>query len=212
MYMDVLIIGKDVNVMKISEALQIYRGYRQELVNQTRTLVKQRDAAQAKAQISGSQEDAQLAVTLELSVRDTQDKFNSNQEVLDSLMEQWCAVANAEVARQQSDPETGYAAEMAKIMEVARRIASGAQVPYKDEKKLLEYDPKLYQAVKNAAMISKMQDKEQEKYDSLWKDEDEKKKNRPNPHELADNAEVAMALPDIPETSGIQTESPEGQF
>lgn len=58
-----------------------------------------------------------------------------------------------------------------KIMEVARRIARGAKVPPKDEKKLMEYSMELYMAVKNMAALC--QDKDKKKYKSLWKDEED---------------------------------------
>lgn len=189
--------------MKIGEALQKYRGYRQTLVEQTSRLTAQREEAQKKAELTGAAEDAELAATLELSVRETQEKFDANQEVLDKLVEQQCLLANAESARQQGEAMEDYAVEMSKIMEVARRIASGAKVPYQDEKKLMEYDGDLYQAVKNAAALNKMMDKKQKEYDSLWEDE-EKKEENPDPMELADDTEVSgIVLPDIPLDTGM---------
>jgi len=192
--------------MKISEAFQIYRGYRRELTDQTRSLVQQRNAAQEKAKITGSQEDAQLAATLELSIKDTQEKFDANQEILDSLTEQWCAVANAESTRQQSDAAADYAVELSKIMEVARRISTGGIVPWSDEKKLMEFSNELYQAAKSAAALHDMQEK-REKYKSLWEEEEEEKEEQPDPLEVADNAEAAIDLPDIPISSEDTTSS-----
>lgn len=189
--------------MKIGEALQKYRGYRQTLVEQTSRLTAQREEAQKRAELTGAAEDVELAATLELSVRETQEKFDANQEVLDKLVEQQCLLANAESARQQGEAMEDYAVEMSKIMEVARRIASGAKVPYQDEKKLMEYDGDLYQAVKNAAALNKMMDKKQKEYDSLWEDE-EKKEENPDPMELADDTEVSgIVLPDIPLDTGM---------
>lgn len=189
--------------MKIGEALQKYRGYRQTLVEQTSRLTAQREEAQKKAELTGAAEDVELAATLELSVRETQEKFDANQEVLDKLVEQQCLLANAESARQQGEAMEDYAVEMSKIMEVARRIASGAKVPYQDEKKLMEYDGDLYQAVKNAAALNKMMDKKQKEYDSLWEDE-EKREENPDPMELADDTEVSgIVLPDIPLDTGM---------
>lgn len=54
--------------------------------------------------------------------------------MLDKLAEHYAAVWNAEVARQQSDVMEDAAVDVAKVMEVARRIARGAKVPAKDEK------------------------------------------------------------------------------
>ena len=69
-------------------------------------------------------------------MKETEDKFLKNQGILDNLAEQHCNVANAEVNRQISDPETGLAAEYGKILEVARRIATGGKYHIKMKKSL----------------------------------------------------------------------------
>lgn len=183
--------------MKIPEAQSIYRANRQELIKRTRALVKQRDDLKDKYERTGLAEFSEQAATLQLSIEETQEKFDQNQKVLDALTEQYAAVWNAEVARQQADPETGYAATVSKIMAVARRIACGDQVPYSDEKKLMEYNPDLYKIVKNAQMIQRMQKKEYKKYDSLWDEDEEKGAEKYDPQEKADNAEVQVELQDI---------------
>lgn len=191
--------------MKISEAQTIYRAYRQDLIDQTKDLIKQRDAAQKQYQATGDDAFGEQAATLQLSIDATKKKFDENQKVLDSLTEQYAAVWNAEVARQQSDPETGMAAEMTKLMTVARRIANGDIVPYSDEKKLMEYSPDLYQAVKSAQMLHMME--EHKKYDSLWDDEEDPSKKY-DPEGKAENAHAQGDLPDIPEAaSTVETET-----
>ena len=45
----------------------------------------------------------------------------------------------------------------------------GDKVPAKDEKKLMEYDPKLYMMAKNAAAMLEMRKRKEHK--SLWEDE-----------------------------------------
>lgn len=61
--------------------------------------------------------------------------------------------------------------DMAKIMEIARRISMGDKVPSKDEKKLMEFNPKLYQAAKAAAMLHAGE--KQRKHKSLFEEEEE---------------------------------------
>jgi hypothetical protein len=61
--------------------------------------------------------------------------------------------------------------DMAKIMEIARRIADGDTVPQSDEKKLMEYSADLYQVAKASAMANR--DKEHNKYDALFDDEED---------------------------------------
>ena len=142
--------------MKIIEAQKIYLANRSVLVEQKKTLTSQRDKAKKMAELTGDSAYSDEAASLELTLKETEDKFLKNQDILDNLAEQHCNVANAEVNRQISDPETGLAAEYGKILEVARRIATGGKVPYKDEKKLMEYSDKLYQAAKSAAMLLKL--------------------------------------------------------
>ena len=180
--------------MKISEAQSIYRAYRQELVNQTRTLIKQRDEAQKKFETTGSAQFSDQAATLQLSIEATKEKFDENQKVLDSLAEQHAAIWNAEVSKQQADAMQDMGIELSKIMTVARRMSNGDEVPYTDEKKLLEFSNELYQAAKSAQMMHQME--EHEKYDSLWGEEEEPEEY--DPQGKADNAEVQIALPDIP--------------
>lgn len=180
--------------MKISEAQSIYRAYRQDLIHQTKTLMKQRDEAQKKFETTGSSQFSEQAATLQLSIEATQEKFDENQKVLDSLAEQYAAVWNTEVSKQQADAMQDMGIEMSKIMTVARRMSNGDEVPYTDEKKLLEFSSELYQAAKSAQMIHQME--EHEKYDSLWGEEEEPEEY--DPQGKAENAQVQIALPDIP--------------
>lgn len=64
------------------------------------------------------------------------------------------------------------AKDTAKILEIARRIASGAKVPKTDEQKLMEYNSQLYLSAKETAMLN--QEKEKKEYDKLFEDEDKK--------------------------------------
>lgn len=189
--------------MKISEAQMIYRAHRQNLIDQTKSLIKERDTMQKKYEQTGSAEFSEKAATLQLSIDATREKFEKNQEVLDSLTEQYAAVWNAEVARQQADPETGMAATLSKIMTVFRRISNGDIVPYADEKKLMEYSADLYQAAKCVQMLH--QNEEHKKYDSLWDEKEEE--NKYDPQGKADNAEVLGELPDIPENFTVEPAS-----
>ena len=184
--------------MKLGEVIPKYREYRQVLVDQTRSLAKQRDEAKKKFELTGDKKYEDEAATLQLSVEASDEEFKKNQEVLDGLMEQYTAAWNAEVARQQSDPETGYAATMGKIMTTAMRMSRGDNVPYTDEKKLQEANDKLYAAAKQAqAMMRQMKNHKAKDYDSLWDEEG----GEYDPEAAAENAEAAGDLPEIPEVS-----------
>ena len=182
--------------MKLGEVIPKYREYRQVLVDQTRSLTKQRDEAKKKFELTGDKKFEEEAATLQLSVEASDEKFKKNQEVLDGLIEQYTAAWNAEVARQQSDPETGYAATMGKIMTTAMRMSRGDNVPYSDEKKLQEANDKLYAAAKQAqAMMKQMKNHKAKDYDSLWDEEG----GEYDPEAAAENAEATGDLPEIPE-------------
>ena len=192
--------------MKIPEAQAMYRAYRQDLIEQRKSLIRQRDEAQHKYETTGASEFSEQAATLQLSLEATQEKFDANQKVLDALIERYAAVWNAEVAKQQADATEDAAAEYTKIMTVAMRISRGDIVPYTDEKKLLEASPDLYQAAKSAQMMHQL-DEKRKKHDSLWKDEEETEEQY-DPKGKADNAEAPFGLPEIPETGTAASEMP----
>ena len=87
---------------------------------------------------------------------------------------------------------------MNKIMLVARRIMHGDKVPAKDEKKLMEFDPKLYMMAKNAAAMLEIRKRKEHK--SLWEDEEEKE--QVSATEEANNTE---AFADGPEVVDVET-------
>ena len=169
--------------MKLKDAMPIYQRYRQQLVDQTRSLVKQRDAAKAKFEATNDQTWSDEAATLQLSIEKTQ---------------QWCLAANAENAKALADPETGMAATMAKIMTTVARMCAGDKVPYADEKKLMEYDSDLYGKAKQAQMMMAAMKEKQKEYDSLWDDEEG---GEYDPEGVADNTEAQGELPEVPELS-----------
>lgn len=189
--------------MKIIEAQKIYREQRQSLIDQRRTLVKQRDDLRKKTASTEEEKKAfaDEAAKLDLSIYELSEKFDQNQEVLDRLTEQYVAIWNAEVAKQQGDAMEEAAVDLAKIMEVARRISKGAKVPASDEKKLMEYSMELYMSAKNLSVLNT--EKKKKEYDSLWDDEEDEQKEEYDPQEKADNATVNIDLPDIsvPEVS-----------
>ncbi len=183
--------------MKISEAQKKYQQQRQALINQRKQLVKKRDELQKKVPVSEEEKAyfSETAATLELSIKEVNQKFDENQTVLDQLAEQHAAVWNKEVSRQQKDAVQEAAMELGKVMAVFRRISSGAIVPGKDEQKLMEYNMEMYKAAKNLATMRIMEEK-RKKYDSLWNDENETGEEY-DPQGKADNAEAAVDLPEI---------------
>ena len=179
--------------MKLGDAIPIYRGYRQQLVSQKRKLAKQKEAAEKKFESTGEQEFSDEAATLQLSAEAVEAVFKKNQEILDDLQMQYTAAWNAEVARAEADPETGYAATMGKILTTVARMCAGDKVPYTDEKKVMEYDKDLYATAKQAQAMMAQIKKKRKEYDSLWDEEG----GEYDPEAAAEGAEAAGALPDM---------------
>lgn len=193
--------------MKLKDAMPVYQRYRQQLVNQTRSLVKQRDAAKAKFEATNDKTWSDEAATLQLSIENTQEEFHKNQEILDGLTEQWCLAANAESAKAMADPETGMAATMAKIMTTVARMCAGDKVPYADEKKLMEYDSDLYGKAKQAQMMMAAMKEKQKEYESLWDEEG----GEYDPEGVADNTEAQGELPEVPLEASSEVPDATGQ-
>ena len=181
--------------MKICEARPTYYQNRRTLVDQLRTLSKQKEKAEASYRVTGDSKFSEQAATLELSIKDTEKAFEENQAVLDSMAEQHAAIMNMEASKQQADAGAEEGKNMMKIMTVFRRLCNGDIVPLTDEKKLMEYDEKMYSMAKNMQTMAQQLEKEREKHKSLW--EDEEKKEYPDAMEVADNSEYAGPLPDI---------------
>lgn len=181
--------------MKIGEAQQIYREQMQTYRAQKVALSKQLEDIQSKMNASpdGKEQYGSEAATLELTLDALDEKQQEYQDYLNRLSEQYCAVWNAAVTEQQADATAEYAADMAKILEVARRIMKGAIVPASDEKKLMEFSNEMYQTAKSIGAMA--QRRKREKYDTLWGEEEEKE--YPDPREEAENAEAPAGAPAV---------------
>ena len=118
------------------------------------------------------------------------DKLHSEEEksLLESYQEQ--VEAGKEAANAFED--------MAKMMEIARRIANGDKVPAKDEQKLMEYNSELYQAAKSAAILN--EDKNHKKYKTMFEEEEDTKDS----DESSSSTEDATEVEGIEETSSVE--------
>ena len=181
--------------MKIAEARQIYSTQIKAYQEQHTALFKQKKELEEKmkSEENGTIIYANEAATLELTIKAVEEQKNKYQEYMDKLMQQWNAITNMEVAKQQGEAMEEGMVDLGKIMEVARRIMKGGIVPPTDEKKLMEYSMELYQAAKNIGALVK---KEKEEFDSLWEEEEEKAPAE-DPTEIADNAEAFASGPAV---------------
>ena len=195
-------------MMKIAEArrayatqLSVQRGQRAQLLKQQEKL------EQEKAnRLSVSSETSGNGVSLELSDEYLQrftelqeridtltDQIKKNEKSLDDVIEMEVGIANSEVAKQQGDAMEEAAEDMAKCLEIARRICRGDKVPAQDEKKLMDFNMEIYQIAKNMAVMN--MNKKHKEWESLWEDEEEKQEYA-DPMETAADAEMNIAMPE----------------
>lgn len=179
--------------MKIGEARQLYSGKIHEYQNQKRTLYKQKKELEEKIRLTenGKEVYADEAVSLELSYEAVTKKYDEYRDYMGQLMEMHSNYANLESTKQQTEAMEEAAQDLAKILEVARRIAKGAKVPGTDEQKLMEYSMEMYMSAKSMAMLNE----QKEEYKSLWGDEEEKE--NPDPMEVADGHEAPAGAPEV---------------
>lgn len=190
---------KDVMGLKIGEAQKLYREQVRSYQNQKILVSKKLQDMKKKMEMAPDDREkfASEAATLELTLEALDEKRTQYQDYLSKLADQYCAHWNAAVAEQQGDAAKEYAADMAKLIEVARRIMKGGIVPAADEKKLMEFDNELYQTAKSIGAMARRQ--KREKYDSLW--EEKEKKEYDDPQEVAENATAATQGPEIVEAA-----------
>lgn len=169
--------------MKIGEAQQHYSTQINELWNRKRELLAQKKEAQAHGGASQALLDELQAVSAE-------------HEKMSAFMEEFTnyktALQNIQAARQQGEAEAKSMQDLAKCMEISRRISNGDHVPPSDEEKLMNYSMELYLAAKNAGMLK--QDKDSKDYDSLWEEEEG---DTPPVEDNIDDTECTMEGPDL---------------
>jgi len=99
---------------------------------------------------------------------------------------------NAEMAAQKTQDAAvkKMNEDQAKALSVFRSMSKGDNVPPSDERRLMDYDKKLYQAGKMAQAMAQMAKKRSEDKDSEW-DEREEKEYRRKMDELCDESNEA---------------------
>lgn len=193
--------------MKIGEAQKAYRqqlsllrGQRKDYVNQQEENRKKMEKAQEKSEQLGvkfelSEEYLAREKELQGQIDALSGQIKKNEKVLEDLADQEMGIFNSVASKQQADAMKEYGEEMAKCLEIARRISRGDKVPAQDEKKLMEFNMDIYKMAKNMAAIN--MDKKHKEWDSLWGEEEEKEYE--DPQEAAENAEANVELPEAVE-------------
>lgn len=138
--------------MKLGEAIPNYQAYRNKLQDKKTSIYKQYKKQRKRLSVPMMKNGYKRQQSLSFHIR-KQLMIYKYENVLNSLREQWCAAANTENDKALADPETGLGATIGKIMTTIARMCAGDKVPYTDEKKVMEYDDKMYARAKQAQMI-----------------------------------------------------------
>ena len=181
--------------MKLVEARQV--------INQQLDLLDFR-RNQIKKQLDEQHSSVSSYDRLELSkeLESLDQAYDETFQKREDLNEFSAAIQNVEASKQQAEAEAEANKEMLKCLEIFRRIANGDKVPAYDEQKLMEYNSKMYMAARSMSIIAARSNCKEHR--SLWEDE-EPKQDSPDPVELAEQTEVTLAMPKIPESSVSET-------
>lgn len=190
--------------MKIGEAQKAYRQQLNLLRGQKRDFVNQREENRKKMEEAKKKSEEQ-GVTFEFSEaylereKELQEKIDElsgqikkDEKTLDDLINQEVGIFNSIVSEQQADAMKEYGEEMAKCLEIARRISRGDHVPAQDEKKLMDFNMDIYKMAKEMAAVN--MDKDAKEWESLWGEEEEKEYE--DPFEASKNAETNVEMPE----------------
>jgi hypothetical protein len=184
--------------MKISDARQAYTIQLQAQRSSKKALLEEQEKQKQQMEnttgvtLQLSEEYQKKYQELQEKIDTLSDQIEQNQKGLDSIIEMETGIFNAEASRQQGDAMQEAAENMAKCLEIARRISRGDKVPASDEQKLMEFNMEIYQMAKSMAAMN--MDKKHKEWDSLWDDDEEDKEN-PDPQEVADNTEMRIDAP-----------------
>ena len=173
--------------MKIRDAKQTYAAHRHEIWEKREAVAKVLKEQEQHPLTSSAFDRVELSK--ELSLLDAQ--YDAVDKALAGITAMETRVFGDECSRRQAETQAKMAEEQGKIMEVYRRVASGAKVPAKDLQKLMDYDMKLYMAARQAALLAQQNEKE---YDSLWEDE-EKPREQKTCEEVAAETEISVPHP-----------------
>lgn len=192
--------------MKIKEARQAYTAQLDVLRDRQRKLLKEKEENDRNLAYGRREEtwNGGSGVVLELSeeyrrraqelqeqIDRVKEQIDEHSKLRDQVIELEVGIANAEAAKQQGEAMQEYGEDVAKCLEIARRIANGDKVPALDEKKLMDFNMEVYMAAKNMAVMN--EHKKHKEYDSLWEEEEERPGEEQDPMELAAETEIDIA-------------------
>ena len=169
------------NVSTIGEARPFYKQQLAHLAEQKRILEKRLNDTENPLT------DNDRGVILELSEQVNAD-YDKTNEFMKWLSEKENMLRELENSKEQSKSAGKMYQDMAKCMEIARRIAKGDKVPPSDEKKLMEFDKDMWLQAK----MARKRKKTDKKHKSLWEDEEP---DEMSIDEKVDATEISVATP-----------------
>ena len=190
--------------MNIRESTSIYGAQIQAYRKQIGDVQQQRKKLENKIKNTsgGKEKYAGEAASLELTYNMLMEKLNEYQDYMEKVNEKKNVIKEGVDTKNQAKAVEEEFENLGKILTVVRRMIKGDIVPSFDEKKVMEYDDKLYQMAKNAQMMAQMQKEKLKKHKSLW--EDEEPLEMEDGDEVADNSQAPMGAPEIAEVSDIE--------
>lgn len=150
---------------KVEKEFVMLRNGGSMIVDATESSIAQNVTAKGKENVAARQKTAQLT---EENKEPATTETGVVVEISDNLKEMY--QQQAESAKEAADAMGEEMRNMAKILEIARRISRGDHVPASDEKKLMEYDKDLYQMAKSSAALNA--GRRHKKYKSLFEEEE----------------------------------------
>ncbi len=175
--------------MKISEAKEAYSAYLNELRSKRSAL--QKVIKDQENGVQGSHNFDRLEISRQIEKIDAQ--YEETQSVMEFINERENLIMEAESSKQQGEAMAKSMEDMIKCMKIFHRIAKGDKVPPYDEKKLMEFDAKLYMVAKSMALTA-VQEK-RKKHKSLWENE-KPEEETPSPQEIAGDSEISVPAPE----------------
>ncbi len=173
--------------MKIGEATKYYSDYLYKLQQKRQQLIQQKKEHEEQLQPNQKPNFDKL----ELQIKEIDEDSEKIRDFMRQLTERKMLMEDAKNNKERMKAEEEKMKEELKCFEIFRRIANGDRVPPFDEKKLMEYNPDMYQAAKNLASMRR--NAKPKEYDSLWEDEEKKESVE---IEIEDR-DVPVALPEL---------------
>ena len=115
---------------------------------------------------------------------------------------------NAESAKKQGEAMEKEMENMAKAIEIFRRMSKGGMVPGKDEKLLMEFDDKMYQTAKSMQLMAERHKKHKRLSEDPEEEEDESLERKTGPRQATEmDVEIEGDSAEVTGVSEVEVDS-----